>query len=364
MAFRPGGLILPYRRFRDDLRGFAVVSFDDYRNRLVLLRRQLKPWSPEDVQYITRLAEEGGAYALQRFMGLKHRQAAKVLGDRELSPDPMTKDEVGAHMRNLVKNCLSAGWKSSTFTNFAKYLDSDMTPDQLAEKDREAEREARMKASFVDAAGLRREQAAEPPKGAVPTKDEFATQFRGASRAYKKVVVDCLAEAAQIAEVTAAIKEKERKNLLQPNHPIFPGQSWGSAITSSPVESPAATLSKSEWAGFPVEGATPGEPTVGAASVSEPPEITPEPLDIRWAEYPGHKLLERVEMTDVPDGYQCASCGMIWMTESGSREPCCASPRVEERLTTLRLDPALMELEHRLDANRKKEASQREQHIP
>jgi hypothetical protein len=190
-------VIKQYRAFKTDLCGFAEVSFDEFRKSILPLRKA-RAWNDDMAEYATGLLDAGAGRALQRLCGMKHPAAAKLLGEAELKADPMTKAELDDHMRALTKSCLTGGWPPERFVAFAMYLDSDMTPKQLAERDREAHRRRAEEAKAVGSLWAQAKAASEV-EVAAPKKDRFAEMYRAASPAFKRAVNEHLALAAETA---------------------------------------------------------------------------------------------------------------------------------------------------------------------
>lgn len=195
-------LITQYRDFQKLLNGYADVPFGVFRDQLLPLRQRRHKWSLEEEQLVRGLAEKGARYALQQFMGpaAQHPAAARAIGSEVVHPEPMPRAELDLKMKNLIRNCQSAGWSSQSFSNFAVYLDSAMTPQQLADKDKEAQLSADLQTSFASKAWLRQESRGPGPEAAVPDRDEFADQYRDAGTTYQNVVKDYLAAAAEKAK--------------------------------------------------------------------------------------------------------------------------------------------------------------------
>lgn len=148
-------------------------------------------------EYATKLLDAGAGRALQRLCGMKHPAAAKLLGETELKADPMTKAELDDHMRALTKSCLTGGWPPERFVAFAVYLDSDMTPKRMADRDREAHRR---RLEDAKASGSRWAQAkADSEADGGAREDRFAEMYRAASPAFKLAVNEHLALAAETA---------------------------------------------------------------------------------------------------------------------------------------------------------------------
>lgn len=192
-------LITNYRKFKADLQGYLDVSFEVYRREILPLRAKKENWTAAEVSFIRALIEDGAGYALQRVFGKKHPAAIKMLGDTPITYFPMTKLELDEHMRSLVKNCTTAGWTAQRFTSFAAYLDSNMTPEQLVEQDRERRRDlaAAMASNHINATAPTVVAPDDWDTGEAPGRDTFADTYRSAGPAFKRAVNDHLAAAAR-----------------------------------------------------------------------------------------------------------------------------------------------------------------------
>jgi hypothetical protein len=195
-------VIKQYRTFKDDLRGFAEVSFDEFR-KSVLPLRAAREWDSAATEYAASLLNAGAGRALQHLCGAKHPAATKILGEAELKADPMAKAELDDYMRGFTKNCITGGWSPEWYIAFAAYLDSGVTPNSMAERAREAHRredeEARAAgAPWAQDAGepALADNEANPPT----SKDRFAEMYRAASPAFKRVVKEHLVLAAVAAQ--------------------------------------------------------------------------------------------------------------------------------------------------------------------
>jgi hypothetical protein len=175
-----------YRAFKADLLGFTEVPFDEFRARVLPLRPR-REWSPAMATYAEGLRAAGAGRALQRLCGLRHPAAAKILGAAELGGDPMTRSELDGHMRALVKSCQQDGWPAARFAAFAAYLDSDMTPAQLAQLDQKTQHPVAHTPAVTPS-----------PRGAPPASDRFAEMYRAASPAFKRAVREHLTRAGAV----------------------------------------------------------------------------------------------------------------------------------------------------------------------
>jgi hypothetical protein len=194
-------VIKQYRAFKADLCGFAEVPFDEFRKSVLPLRTK-REWDEDMTEYATSLLNAGAGRAIQRLCGMKHPAAAKLLGEAELKADPMTKAELDEHMRALTKSCLAGGWPPERFVAFAMYLDSDMTPKQMAERDREAHRRRAEEAKASGSLWAQAKADSEADAGdaePAPERDRFAEMYRVASPAFKRAVNEHLALAAETA---------------------------------------------------------------------------------------------------------------------------------------------------------------------
>lgn len=166
-------LVAAYRKFKEDARGWGVPGFSEFRARLVPLRQQraLDAWSEDDMMYVMGLEEEGAGYALRQFFG-SSPAAARVLNEKD--PEPISREELDAHLKALVGDCRKAGWAAGDFGALINHLDSGRTPADLEEdKGRDPDED-------------------EPTE----TWDGFAELYRGAGEGFKRRVRETLASAA------------------------------------------------------------------------------------------------------------------------------------------------------------------------
>ena len=211
-------MIALYTTFKAGLLGFIEVSFEEFRGQILPLRKQ-SVWSEEEVEYIRSLLNGGAGFALQRLYGMKNPAALAVLGTASIEPEPLSKAELDKHMRALTSNCLRDNWPPQRFIAFASYLDSNLTPKQLMERERE-EREtalafergsslfvtvtkaAKAATAASEAAAVATaasEAAAVATAATTPKTDQFATMYRRAGPAFKSIVNEHLALAAEKA---------------------------------------------------------------------------------------------------------------------------------------------------------------------
>jgi hypothetical protein len=191
-------VILRYRAFKQDLRGFAEIDFNEFRARILPLRASLL-WDLDMAKYAADLLKSGAGCALQRLCGLKHPAAIKVLGAAKLKADPMSRAELDDHMRALTKSCLLDGWLPEQFIRFALYLDGSTDLKKMAELERESHNN---QVEELKAAGLRPAPEAgvdAPTTNDAPKKDHFAEMYRAASPAFKRAVKEHLVVAAEMA---------------------------------------------------------------------------------------------------------------------------------------------------------------------
>ncbi len=205
-------LIPQYNKFKADLNGYAEVPFAEFRQKILPLRAKREPFDDEDAEYVQSLVNGGAGYALQRLFGEKHKAMTKQLGDKPLSPEPMSKADLIAHMKRLTKSCLTARWPPERFVAFAAYLDSTQTPKDLVKRDREKRREAAAALSTIPEGSLKDEDdwdAGEAPEG-----DQFAEMYRGAGPAFRRLVNEHLALAAEQAQTAKEDRDASKAERL------------------------------------------------------------------------------------------------------------------------------------------------------
>jgi hypothetical protein len=169
-----------YLAFKADLAGYLDVPFEDFRRRVAPLRRR-REWSAAESGDVKALAGEGAGRALRNFFGPTHPAASAALEGEAVEPEPMTRAELDGHMRALTRSCLADGWPPSRFDGFLAYLESDLSPADLAG--------APAAPTAVAASG--------PPP---PARDHFAEAYRGAGPAFRRVVAEHLLAARRLAE--------------------------------------------------------------------------------------------------------------------------------------------------------------------
>ncbi|MDE2099305.1 MAG: hypothetical protein KGL39_18775, partial [Patescibacteria group bacterium] len=167
-------VIQAYQAFRANLRGWCDVPFTTFRN-VIAANRERSEWSAADKKAIGAVVESGGGYALKAYYkGTKAEKALKVvfadagMGGGPTSPEPMSREDLDAHMKSLVKRCVKDGWTNKNFSSFIVYLESDMRASDLETK-----------ADDPDA-----------KKGddtALPD-DEFAAMYRSGSEMFRRAV--------------------------------------------------------------------------------------------------------------------------------------------------------------------------------
>lgn len=187
---RGQSIILIYKGFRQDLKGWVDVKFVDFRDTIFPLRRKPE-WAKEERSLVSTLILAGGGYAVKRLLSGSQgsREAQELfkflkMGNGPDYPEEMTKSELESHMAALIKSCTTAGWSADNYLSFMAYLDSTMTMKDLAE----TKAPAGAASMFHDARAT-----ASPPS----EEDLFAKKFRTGTDAYKAVVRDSLKKAAE-----------------------------------------------------------------------------------------------------------------------------------------------------------------------
>jgi hypothetical protein len=190
-------LLLVYRAFKADLKGWAKITFDEFRTIYDPLRRR-RAWTTDDQKRLDESADQGGAYALRRLYtktAVTKTQIEKLLGDRGADPEFMARDELDSHMKYLIAACLRDGWSPQTFTSFGAYLDSDKGPADLVETRVAGSASTMFKSSLDTVQAL----VAETKEPDAATTDLFAEKYRAACPAFKEVVQAHLKEGAHSA---------------------------------------------------------------------------------------------------------------------------------------------------------------------
>lgn len=132
--------VYAYRRFRSDLREWAVVKFEEFRSVYEPLRRK-KTWTDDDKAVLKKLADEGGAYALRQLYqrpASAKEQIEALLGSQGSKLECLTRAELKTHLAALIRSCRAGGWTSEIFASYQKYLDSDLGPESLGLSDADA----------------------------------------------------------------------------------------------------------------------------------------------------------------------------------------------------------------------------------
>jgi hypothetical protein len=191
-------LIEQYRSFRRNLQGYLEVTFDEFRNTLLPLKKR-REWSEADTAYVKELADIGGGHALQLLFGERHAAAAKLLGEKTIDAEEFTREALDEHMAALVKSCKIDCWPAQRYRSYLKYLDSAMTPAELEEMARAQSHAASL---VQDARALAGTRAPADEKKPAVERDRFAEMYRGAGAGFKLVVRSHLLGAA--AEVVQA----------------------------------------------------------------------------------------------------------------------------------------------------------------
>jgi len=162
-------LIVEYRLFKENLQGYCGVSFNDFRNRLMPLKKK-QAWSPDEYKYVEQLANEGAQFAIQELVGLTH-PALVAMDWKESAREMFAADELKNNLDGLIKNCQKARWTKDIYLGYIYYLSSgvDLKPD-----------------------GLSANKAAATP----PERDHFAEMYRSAGPQVKNLVIKSLTDAA------------------------------------------------------------------------------------------------------------------------------------------------------------------------
>jgi len=187
-------LIKQYQIFKVDLAGYCEIPFEEFRGKITPLRRKKSGWTAEEAAYVRSLADAGAGHALRAFFGERHPAAAEALGEAGLGPEPLTRAQLESHMRWMTKTLLAAGRTPERFVSYAGYLDSDLAPGHI-----EGKESLRALAESLFSGG------SEDDKMRVSLeKDGFAEKFRRAGPAYKRIVREHLALAAEEAREPSA----------------------------------------------------------------------------------------------------------------------------------------------------------------
>jgi hypothetical protein len=177
-------LVRQYRAFKEDLQGFSVTTFDEFRAHIAPLRKS-HAWTPADDARVCALHAAGAGYALQRLCGYDHPCARRVLGPAPIARERFSATELDANMRTLIRSCRNADWDGGLYEKYIRYLDSDTGPEGLRDDPESASK--------------------------VPEEDEFATMFRKGGPAFKRHIVGCLTAAAAAATPPPAATKKKKK---------------------------------------------------------------------------------------------------------------------------------------------------------
>lgn len=195
--------VLPrYRLFMDHTLGYMECSLGEFRDRVLPLLEYggrntdgKGIWTTAQLETANDIVKRGGGYALAMLCGPRHTAAVARLG--HLKPAPMPKQELLEHLRALAENSARDSWSRSDYLRYIDYLDSDLTPADIARRD--AERLAREREEFeslnavltvgggkaeIDAGDAR------PVPGA--TRDRFATMYREGPFYFQTVIRDYL----------------------------------------------------------------------------------------------------------------------------------------------------------------------------
>lgn len=190
------GLIAAYKKYQEDSLGWGVPGFTDFRERLWPLRTEpdRARWPDNDMLLVMQLQEEGGGRALQNLFtpgGRVNPVAAEVLGEGAIPPESMSRSDLDSHMQALVRDCKAGRWTPGEFSAFIDYLDSDMTPADLAATKPPPVTPA---PPAPPAAG-----GAPAAEGAEKERDAFAEAYRDAGAGFRRRVIQHLAAAAAVA---------------------------------------------------------------------------------------------------------------------------------------------------------------------
>jgi hypothetical protein len=190
---KSSGVIGAYQKYKADARGWGVPDFATFRERLWPLRNQRDKakWPDDDMVYVMELQGEGAGYALQRFFGA-NPVAAEVFGADPLRPEGMSRDELDAHMRALVRDCKDNKWSPGEFLAYIDYLDSNKTPADLSFCETAKQDEKVANPMGDGGGGTSVGEAADAP----PERDLFAEAYRAAGAGYKRRVREALAAGA------------------------------------------------------------------------------------------------------------------------------------------------------------------------
>jgi hypothetical protein len=178
------GVIQQYKKFKANLAGYVDVPFDTFRHQLLPLAGK-KVWAAEDVDLVRRWFGLGADYALsilyERNPLFKHQYPKPV------APPSMSREDLDREMRNLVKNCLRAGWSPERFAEYRAYLRSSMTVQQLAEQDKERRKKKVMTGEAKRSNDPDDDLEAEPSTEGIAN-DEFAIKYRNSNLAFQTIV--------------------------------------------------------------------------------------------------------------------------------------------------------------------------------
>jgi hypothetical protein len=157
-------LINQYQTFKADHKGFADISFSNFRSTAMVLKKHRNAWSAADMKIAEELDAAGASFALFQLCGKKHKACMSYFNSEAPQQATITKSALDAEMAAFVKNCTQTGWDRNMFYSYIAYLDSgDNVPHIIGED--------------VD------EPTIEPLGD-----DEFANTYRGSHVTYKNVV--------------------------------------------------------------------------------------------------------------------------------------------------------------------------------